>query len=123
MGAGCYYTHKDGTKAFWITFEYEDEMDLEFFFEFEMANIETVIEELGYLKKDDRTFVNGLFTLTIESLYYGDGIVFYLEPNEDHYNLAVHNHTACYDKLKKALIEEGFKLRIATSGYTSTVLN
>ena len=138
MGAGCYYTHNnfDGERkrAFWIELDlyFEDEETGEEVYDDNLwddtvDNLKYTFEDLGYEFVDTYKFENGLYTLELESGYMNE-IVVKLEPKGEErcysdeqriYNLAVANHDRCYDKLIRALKKEGYKLRMATSGYTS----
>lgn len=122
MGAGCYYTNKEtGTKSFWIdldSFMNEDEN----FNDFWSGYFKTILNELGYIEIDNNKFINGLYTLYLEFTYYGNGLIFRLEPHEDDtkiYNLAMANFDKNYHHLARVLIKDNFKLRIASSSYTS----
>ena len=136
MGHGCYYTNNETkSRAFWIdlSYYYEDEETKEdtydaFLWDDTISNLKYELESIGYTQKDEYNFYNGLFNLVLESGYGGE-VVFRLEPlnincyySEDVriYNLALGNHSKCYNKLAKELVKVGYKLRIATSGYTST---
>jgi hypothetical protein len=131
MGAGCYYTHKEtGTKAFWIdldNLEYDenDSDQYEDNFWFEVENIKTQIHSLNYeIDRFDRLkLYNGLAEVKLESTYYGDGIVVLLEPNQYQdsalFNLFLANHNRMYNRIKRKLLQAGYKLRIATGGFTS----
>jgi hypothetical protein len=131
MGAGCYYTHKEtGTKAFWIdldNLEYDenDSDQYEDNFWLEVENIKTQIHSLNYeIDRFDRLkLYNGLAEVKLESTYYGDGIVVLLEPNQYQdsalFNLFLANHNRMYNRIKRKLLQAGYKLRIATGGFTS----
>jgi hypothetical protein len=138
MGAGCYYTHDDNAienqRAFWIDLQrwYEDEetgemMVDEHIWEDTILNIEHTFLELGYQRYDSKElrWENNMFEILIESTYDGDGAVIKLNPLELEpglYGLALYNHDRSYDRIKRALLKEGYTLRIATSGYTSEEL-
>ena len=132
MGAGCYYTHKtynDRRRAFWVELNTEEQDDelADFYvqdFIYELFN--SILPSLGYDTRKSEKYGheawNGLYEVRMESTYYGDGIVIALESRHDGsptHNLADANHWKAYDRLKRALLEHGYELRIATSGYTS----
>jgi len=136
MGHGCYYTNKiTRTKAFWIDINpyYEDEETGEEIFDEhawsdEVGNIKYELEKIGYTQDSTYEFHNGLFNLILES-GHGNEIIIRLEPKgeEQYYtedirihNLALANHSRSYSKIGKHLLSQGYKLRIASSGYTST---
>ncbi len=125
MGAGCYYTHKcNKEKAAWVVVpdfgNDQEAFDDWFFF------LKDEIGNLGYEEINKRHFQNGLFDLYLDSTYYGEGVILRLEPRanewEKEYNLAMANHSRSETKLLKTLIKLNYSLRIATSGYTSTIL-
>jgi hypothetical protein len=122
VGAGCYYTHKETkTKAFWVELDFaEEEEDTFFLWDWYMEEIGSCLELTGYSKRSTYNYFNGLFEVCLESTYEGDGLVVRLEPCEEYYNLAMANHDRSYDKIKNVILSQGFELRIATSGYTST---
>lgn len=138
MGAGCYYTNNEtGTRAFWIDTEpyYTDpetgkECYDEFIFDDTIGNLKYTLESLGYEQESTYKFANGLYDLILES-GHGNEIVFRLEPHEETtfgidqkiYNLAMANHDKCYTAIAKKLCQEGYELRMATSGYTSGSYN
>jgi hypothetical protein len=136
MGAGCYYTHKEtGTKACWIVLpvydaENGDGLDEQEWneteWDFITEDLDGMMDTLGYYKQDRLTYRNGLVEVTFESTYYGDGIVVLIEPiyvgnyyDCKLYNLAITNHTRIENRILKAIHKCGYKLRYATSGYTS----
>jgi hypothetical protein len=121
MGAGTLYQHKNGELASWVDFEDNDDS----FNEFMIEDLGDIIQELGYCKKhnESNVFYNGLFELTLESKYYGDGIIFMLEPRYDEYdkryNLACANFLRCETRILRAVQKAGYTLNIATSGYAA----
>lgn len=130
MGAGCYYTHKGtGTKAFWIDIDPSHQNEAgewetnEHLLEDTVFNLGSELEAIGWKKYDVDHFYNGFYDLYMESTYYGDGIVFRMEPlaglENQLYGLAMHNFDKSYDKLARWLNKCGYTLRIATSPYTS----
>jgi hypothetical protein len=132
MGAGCYCTNYLKQKAAWIDFPNSDEE--EFSREGMEDDIANVIKSIGYYHNDDLNFENGLFKLNFESTYYGDGLVIQLTPRYEEYSgyygvknplyfLAMANFNKAESKIWKTLQKAGYKLRIATSGYTSTELS
>lgn len=130
MGAGCYYTNKETrTKAFWIdTPPNEDDIDFNSVFDDEIQNLHYELLKLGYDQDridDYYHYSNGLFQMILESKYEGDGIVIRLEPHTEEpaniYTLGMANHERSYYKLARELNKAGYPLRIATSGYTSTI--
>jgi hypothetical protein len=129
MGAGCYYHHNQTkTKAAWIELnlsedEFESSNDLDFI----MEDLEQILSDNGWEKKSSRSnceYHNGLYELFLESTYYGEGLVIRIEPKDDKYTfgLAMANHSKSENKILRAIAKSGYKLRIATSGYTSTEL-
>jgi hypothetical protein len=136
MGHGCYYTNNiTKTKAFWIDVDpyYEDEetgeeMFDDYAWDDEVGNLTYELEKIGYTQDSDYEFHNGLFNVVLES-GHGHEIIIRLEPRGEEqyyiedirvYNLALANHCRSYRKIGKHLLSLGYKLRIATSGYTST---
>ena len=139
MGAGCYHTHDDNAienqRAFWVEVgswyvnEETDEIEVdEFAWDDTIENLGQIFDELGYIqtgKARDYRWINNMYEIVIESTYDGDGAVIKLNPLELEpglYALALYNHDRSYDRIKRALLQRGYKLRIATSGYTSEEL-
>ena len=128
MGAGCYYTNKEtGTKAFWIDFPFfDDKQDYQSYFETLLQDLQHLFLDLDYIQYDEYSFFNGLFNLNLETTYYGDGLVIRLEPHTEEniniYNLAMANHSRSYERIKRALMKQDYTLRIASSGYTSSIV-
>ena len=134
MGAGCYYTNRETqTKAVWVSIPEwaEQGNEAEYYERYNEHHSELVdqLQGLGYDQVDANICQNGLFEIHLESTYHGDGIVIRMEPityngelDMQVYNLAMANHQKCYDKIIREL-KSIFELRIATSGYTSTVIN
>ena len=131
MGAGCYYTHNTipNAKAFWIevSSEHEDELFHEDYAD-EKNYIKDCLRELGYCDKHSKNLENGLYEIVFDSTYYGESIIVMLESKFERreyvdetrlHNLAVANHKKSYRKIQKHLMKMGFKLRMASSGYTS----
>ena len=119
MGAGCYYTHKcNRNVACWVTLE--DNTEDNYVYE-DIKNI--LLLELGYRENNRRNYSNGLFEVILDSTYDGRGIIIYLEPiaeeHENNYRLALANHERSEKRILKSLIKAGYKVRFATSGYTS----
>lgn len=118
MGAGCYYKHEypfDGNLAAWIELDELDQDQYSWMFQ----SISYIITGLGY-EFDGEDFKNGLYKIELKSTYYGDGLIVYFKNRYDEYtNLAIHNFVLSENKVLKALHKNGYKLRIATSGYTS----
>lgn len=116
MGAGCYYRHEypfDNNLAAWIELKDSDQ------YSFEWELISDIIKECGY-NYNENYFYNQLYKIELKSTYYGDGIIVYFSNNSDPYiNLAIHNFGFAENKVLKALYKNGYKLIIATSGYTS----
>ena len=131
MGAGCYYTHNTipNAKAFWVNVESEHEDNLfHEDYQDEKDNIKDCLRELGYCDKHSTNLENGLYEIVFDSSYYGESIIVMLESKHEGsyypdvirlHNLAVANHNKSYLKIQKHLIGKGFKLRMASSGYTS----
>lgn len=76
-----------------------------------------------YYDSKYKTLENGLYTIKLEPTYYGDGLVFNFDFKDDSQqnlvNLAEANYNKAWNKMVKVLKDHGFRLRIATSGYTS----
>lgn len=129
MGAGCYYRNSLDKKAFWIDLDtdvFEGMSDEETQDKYDIACgytlslIEEVLSKTKYKKVTPLRYESEMYILELEGTYYGDGIVFYLEPKEEYEKLG----TAMFDKNYKGLGKKLLKhfnesLRIATSGYTS----
>lgn len=144
MGAGCYYTNDyyfndkvERIRACWLEVSYLDKeeylayADHQEVFETydEYLQYNTEYEDTLELLKEyivsnttyDKDLENKLYKLSFESTYNGDGIVIkqgiwcasQLE------GLAAYNFERCYYALCNKLVKAGFKLRIATSSYTS----
>ena len=136
MGHGCYYTNKEtGSRAFWIDLDYSEQIDEEtgldyanFAFGDTILNLGYELQDIGYEQMGEYEFCNGLYYLILES-GYGGKVVIRLEPKGSDryyyddiriYNLAMANHERCYARIGRELLKIGYKLRIASSGYTST---
>lgn len=132
MGAGCYYTHSETkTRAAWIDLQPSQDANEDFegndYFDYVREDLENLLTGNGYEKaySEKCDFYNGLFDIFLESTYYGDGIVIRIEPRHDEWNhgkrysLALANHHRTERKILKLIFESGYKLRIATSGYTA----
>lgn len=139
MGAGCNYTNRETeTKAFWIDlgFEWDENLNevtnqIRYNDIWEDTNLDLiyVFKDIGYDQNSKGNFCNGLGKIELESTHDGNGVVIRLEPlsteiwhHEDikKYNLFMANHYIMYERIKKKLLDSGYSLRIATSGYTST---
>lgn len=118
MGAGCYYKHEypfDGNLAVWIEVEELDQDQYSFFW----SNIAKIIKSCGYNQNNDY-FYNKLYRIELKSTYYADGLIVCFKCQSDQYiNLAIKNFEFAENKVLKALAKNGYKLRFATSGYTS----
>lgn len=123
MGAGCYYRNKEtGTKAFWIDLYDDDENghERELTFHDTIQDIGNILEGQSTFEQiEDDHYISSLYELRLESTYYGHGLVFRMEPHEDYYNLAMANHAKNYKFIAKLIHAAGYRLRIATSGWTS----
>ena len=121
MGAGCYYKHEypfDDNLAAWIELDNLSDVDSDQY-SFIYQSITGIIVGLGY-EFDGEEFKNGLYKIELKSTYYGDGLIVYFKNRRDEYiNLAIGNFDSSENKILKALHKNGYKLRIATSGYTS----
>lgn len=121
MGAGCYYKHEypfDDNLAAWIKLDDLNDADSDQY-SYTLQSIAYIIVGLGY-EFDGEEFKNGLYKIELKSTYYGDGLIVYFKNRYDKYtNLAIHNFVLSENKVLKALHKNGYKLRIATSGYTS----
>jgi hypothetical protein len=131
MGAGCYYTHNcNKERAAWVDLypngKDTDDDDADFEVQNTFGYIANILMDLGYNNQTKlNVFCNGLFEVHLEYTYYGDGLIIRLEPLIDYdqrYNLAMANHHRAEKRILRTLCKEGFKLRIATSGYTATDL-
>lgn len=129
MGAGCYHLNYKKNKAAWIDFEISEVFDSNYIIE----DIGNIIKSIGYYQNDDLEFSNSLFKLKFEYTCYGDGLIIQLVPRYSEldywtgnknplYCLAMANYDKAELKIWKALQKAGYKLNIATSGYTSMEL-
>lgn len=120
MGAGCYYKHEypfDGNLAAWIELDDLNDADSDEY-SYILQSIADIIIGLGY-EFDGEEFKNGLYKIELKSTYYGDGLIVYFKNRRDEYiNLAIRNFSSSENKVLKTLHKNGYKLRIATSGYT-----
>lgn len=116
MGAGCYYKHDypfDGNLAVWIEMDEVDQYSSLF------EEIAEIIKNCGYNRNNDY-FYNKLYKIELKSTYYGEGLIVYFKNQSDQYiNLAIKNFKYAENKVLKALHKAGFKLRVATGGYTA----
>lgn len=132
MGAGCWYHHNcNKERAAWIDLypngkETDSDEDDQDDYNFIFSDVANILIELGYNNQTKvNVFCNGLFEVHLESTYYGDGLIIRIEPFIDYdqrYNLAMANHHRAEKRILRTLCKEGYKLRIATSGYTATDL-
>jgi hypothetical protein len=135
MGSGCYYTHTcNKERAAWIDLPPSQDANEDFeendYPDYVREDLENLLTGNGYEKaySEPCDFYNGLFDIFLESTYYGDGIVIRIEPRHDEwshkgrYQLALANHHRTERKILKLISKSGYKLRIATSGYTATDL-
>jgi hypothetical protein len=118
MGAGCYYKHEypfNDNLAAWIELDELDSDQYSFIYQ----SITGIIVGLGY-EFDGEEFKNGLYKIELKSTYYGDGLIVYFKNRRDEYiNLAIRNFDSSENKVLKALHKNGYKLRVATGGYSS----
>ena len=118
MGAGCYYKHEypfNDNLAAWIELDELDSDQYSFIYQ----SITGIIVGLGY-EFDGEEFKNGLYKIELKSTYYGDGLIVYFKNRRDEYiNLAIGNFDSSENKILKALHKNGYKLRVATGGYSS----
>jgi len=118
MGAGCYYKHEypfNDNLAAWIELDELDSDQYSFIYQ----SITGIIVGLGY-EFDGEEFKNGLYKIELKSTYYGDGLIVYFKNRRDEYiNLAIRNFDSSENKVLKTLHKNGYKLRIATGGYSS----
>lgn len=118
MGAGCYYKHEypfNDNLAAWIELDELDSDQYSFIYQ----SITGIIVGLGY-EFDGEEFKNGLYKIELKSTYYGDGLIVYFKNRRDEYiNLAIGNFDSSENKVLKALHKNGYKLRVATGGYSS----
>lgn len=131
MGAGCYYTLEEDRdqRAYWI--ELEDTAN-EFEYEWLIESIIDHIMELPICKKygqvpsrngyENKIYYGDMFIVSLESKYYGDGVIINFEFQEVEYEgLQRSNYIKSYMKLIRHL-NKSFELNIATSGYTCSKL-
>ncbi len=135
MGAGCYYTHKSTrTRAAWIDLTpHESENGLESgFLDSLFGDLEYILKSNGWVKRNCQEYYNGLYRLFLEFTYEGNGLVIRIEPKDcegygynrhNTYQMALANHHRSENKILRAISKAGYKLRIATSGYTGTEFN
>lgn len=126
MGAGCYYTSRiDQERTFWVEIAEEDEEDYSGFeWEDTLQNILDVLEGIGYsCSGRQRRATNGFFDISLESTYHGEGIVLDFDVlgglDASTEALARATYAKSWRKVARNLMKWGFKLRIATSGYTA----
>jgi len=135
MGAGCNYTHKcNGEKAYWIEVPQSENDPEQWEYDQVREDIGQILESLGYTYygrsryAQQADYMNGLFSVFLESTYYGDGLIVRLEPRADNdyyqtnlYNLAMANHARAERKIAKAL-NQFYPLSYATSGWTAATI-
>jgi hypothetical protein len=130
MSAGCYYTHEStGTKAAWIDLtlhEPENGIESDFLGSI-FQDLEHILESNGWDKRNSQEYSNGLYRLFLDFTHQGDGLIIRIEPKDyDGYNtyeMALANHHRSENKILRAISKAGYKLRIATGGYTSAEFN
>lgn len=122
MGAGCWYTLHDDrdTRAFWIDLGWDlDESAYDMEYECVVDRLKDL--PLFFVGHDFRLYYGEQFEITLENTYYGDGLVVQLRMCDEEDPLTRANYLRCYDKIKRHLMQY-FDCRIATSGYTSMLL-
>lgn len=126
MGAGCYYTSRiDRERTFWVEVSSEEEEDYSGFeWEDTAQDILNVLEGIGYSCSGcQRRATNGFFDISLESTYYGDGIVLNFDVREgldaSTEALARATYAKSWRKVARNLMKWGFKLKLPTSGYTA----
>lgn len=129
MGAGCFYTNSvNNTKAAWIDIDRPDDGEdngVDYYSNLKIE-IHSILKAIGYSINSFENISNDLFEIKLKSTPYGDGIIIYIEPingcYQNIYNLAMANHHRAERRIWRALQKAGYKLNIATGGYTSKVL-
>lgn len=132
MGAGCYYTNSNGSRAVWVDFGYdeEDPEDPEYYGNANADLAISLIAEslcaIGYEELTCNEFQNGLLTLDIDYTSGGDGWVIRAENRQvehPYYQLCEGTMNRMYDRVIRALKALPYELYVATTGYTSTKIN
>lgn len=145
MGAGCYYCNTlTGEKAAWIDFDRADDEDDKESEDNSLYIYESTIEDLtniltnqcGYSKdyNHKNIFRNGLFKLTLESKYYGDGLIFMFDSAhsefgyydgkiDPRYILAKANLQRTENKVLREVMKAGYKVYMATGSYSCRELS
>jgi hypothetical protein len=129
MGAGCRYTHKNGSLAYWLDVpkDTDDDEPNEFYWEWFIEEVKCELEELGYFCESQYAFSNGLYNLRLETTYHGDGLLIYIdEKGEDGYdyadtrinNLARANFDRAECKIIRTL-NKRWAVCVASSSYTA----
>lgn len=123
MGAGCWYTLHDDrdTRAFWIDLHPEIEEEIDYDFEYDQVIWALKDLPLFFVGHNNRLYYGEQFEITLENTYYGDGLVVQLRMCDEEDPLTRVNYLRCYEKIKRHLMQY-FDCRIATSGYTSMLL-
>lgn len=140
MGAGVYYTNNiDQTRAVWLDMQCDCDCDCdcdcrEFFEEDIFYSLESILERenktIWQVYRNSRGLImieSESYNIVLESGNHGE-LVFNMYEQSNlgefpHYELALYNAERSYHKLIKLLVKNGFRFRIATSGYTSTEYN
>ena len=131
MGHGCYYTNDlTGDKAGFIDISLKNRDEDEGFLDFAIEDIADILSRCGYEQdeKDNFLFSNKLFKLNLVQNYHN--LILYFNSLWSEYNyysgkldpryiLAKANLHRTELKIWKALMKEGYEIRIADSGYTS----
>jgi hypothetical protein len=123
MGAGTYYTHPcNGERAAWVNIGQGEDDDV--FIdehEFVLQDITNILADAGY-----GNMRNGLAMVDLVSTYDGDGLIIQISPRVEEYESSYNLFTANFDRMQqkiwRSLQKAGYSLRIATSGYTSQIL-
>lgn len=131
MGAGCFYTLPDdrSIRAYWLDIGFAEDDDQSDLFNCELENLREVIKglPLAWFGNDDRIYYGQHYEIKLESNYNGDGIVINLAIDDRDlcsriYPLVLSNLARVYARIIRH-INKALPLRIATSGYTSALID
>jgi len=128
MGAGCYYTHNNGERAYWIEIPYSEDSD-EWTRQDEwndfIEEVKSEFVELGYDQDSEYEFSNGLYNIRLESTHCGNGMIIYIDEKGERrwdaddqriYNLASSNFMKAERRIALHF-NKFYTMCIATSGY------
>lgn len=126
MGAGCYYTLPDNRdiKAYWLDFgtdydeyTYQDETDF-------LIEVLSALP-LFYKGNNNALYYGKHYRIELKPTYYGDGLlinlVVDLEEWQEMHGLTLANLEKVYNRIIKH-INKSASLRVASSGYTSCLI-